>query len=330
MNEQTSPAKASFWDAVDAVCIINLAHRGDRLEKILRQLADCGAPPEKIHRIDAVWGKKLPDFGKHPLFKNCTEDEALFWGGRAGCLLSQRSCIAWAREHKCKRVLVLEDDAEFVHNLQGDVGAMLAETALHGPEWDLFFLGMTPYFDRAQPVASAATPEGNVHVARIMGPLCAHCYLVHERAYDNMLSLLPTENRIWRWLAFHLSYDSWIANEYGREAEQVVLGCYPNLCIQGEFYSDIEHIVLTHNQGALGGEPHPVAMVEPETFEALFHSPSFLLKKRLKIAAHYLLGLYYYGVGYRKFSVSIETAGYWGAFKAACKALRRRKQPAEK
>lgn len=328
MNLPEAPhSPASFWDTVDAVCIINLAHRGDRLASILRQLEAWDAPPEKIHRIDAVWGKKLPDFGRHPLFHHCTEEEALFWAGRAGCLLSHRACIEWATEHGCERILILEDDAEFVADLQGPIGTMLADAALSGPRWHLFYLGMTPYFNRAQPVATTSTPSGTVTVARVMGPLCTHCYLVHERAYPQMLRRMPTPENVWPWLAFHLSYDSWIANEFGREPEQTILGCYPNLCIQGESYSDIEDTVLTHNQGALGGQPHPVTFVEQDAFEAEFHHPSFLLKKGVKLAAHYLLGLYYYSAGYRKFSVSIENAGYLGAARAAFHALRGRKKP---
>lgn len=322
-----SRVQSSFWEAIDAICIINLAHRGDRLEAIRSQLEACRAPQKKIHRIDAVWGKQLPGFMQHPLFRNCTEEEAHFWAGRAGCLLSHRACVEWAAKRGYERILILEDDAEFVTDLQGPIGAMLADTALNGTEWDLFYLGMTPYCNRAQAIAAADAPAGTVHVARIMGPLCTHCYLTHERAYPKLLQRLPTSKNVWSWLAFHLSYDSWIANEFGREPEQVILGCYPNLCIQGESYSDIEDTVLTHNQGALGGAPHPVAFVEREAFEAEFHTPSFLLKKGVKIAAHYLLGLYYFAAGYRKFSVSIESAGYRGAFLAACKALRGRKQP---
>lgn len=329
MDDAAQPLSATpspFWEAVDAVCVINLAHRTDRWEDISRQLERCGAPAEKIHRIDAVWGKKLPGFGTHRLFRGCTEEESLFWAGRAGCLLSHRRCFEWAAAQGFARILILEDDAEFKDDLQGNIGAMLAETALHHPIWDLFYLGMTPYFGAAQQVAAVDTDAGTVRAARVMGPLCTHAYLAHERAFGPMLSLLPQEAKVWQWLAFHLSYDSWIANEYGRSSRRTILGCYPNICIQGASYSDIEHVELTHNQGALGGRAYPVSLVDAAAFEAFFRSPAFLLKKQAKIGAHYLLGLAYYLFGYRKFSVSIETAGYWGAMKAACRVLRRRKK----
>ena len=139
-----------------------------------------------------------------------------------------------------------------------------------------------------------------------------------------MLKELPSEQNIWRWQATHLSYDSWIANEYGRSSKITVLGCYPNLCSQGLFFSDIEFHDIQHGIGALGSKSWPVTFVDTATFAAQFHKPKFILKKWMKLAAHAALGVYYRFCGYRKFSVSIESAGYIGAFKAALQVLRQR------
>lgn len=320
--EQAS--SSSFWQSIDGICVINLDHRNDRWESIHTQLLQLGVPDEKIHRISAVWGKTLPGYKKGRLFRNCTEDEALFWAGRAGCELSHGKCIQYIADHGWQKALILEDDAVFVHNLDGTVGKMLSDVANRSDEWDLFFLGMTPYYSKAEKCVASESPKGEVTVARIMGPLCAHCYLVSANACKKILPFIPQEKNVWRWLAFHLSYDSWIANEIGRSRSYTMYGCYPNLCVQGEFYSDIEHVRICHNLGAYGGTPHPVTYISGKEFRSIFRSPSFLCKKYMKILAHYMLGIYYYAVGYKKFSVSIENAGYFGALKAALGVLKKR------
>lgn len=316
-------APASFWNLIDAVCIINLDHRTDRWETIGSRLKTI-VPEQKIHRISAVWGKKLPGYREHRLFHGITEEEALFWAGRAGCVLSHRKVLELVGQNGWNNTLILEDDAELLDNLDGTIGDLLSRTILNAPRWDLFYLGCTPYSDRAVLIDREKTSQDTVNIARIVGPLCTHAYLVNDRSAEDYVNRLPDENGIWAWLAWHNSLDSWIANEYGNRTAATILGCYPNLVIQGQSYSDIEHIDITHNQGGLGGTPHPVQYIGEEQFARMLHAPKYLLKRQLKIAAHYALGAYYHMAGYRKFSVSIENAGYWGAIKAAWQVLRQR------
>lgn len=315
--------QVQFWDYIDGVCVINLDHRTDRWQDLSRQLAH--VPAEKVHRVSAVWGKMLPDYKKGPYFAGCTEEESLFWAGRAGCLLSHRKSIQYAKDRHWERVLILEDDALFHDSLCGEIGQMLVGVMQTQPTWQMFYLGFTPYYPEASPIHRVETARGMLTVARIMGPLCTHCYVVHQSAYDDMLRDLPTEQNVWAWQATHLSYDSWIANEFGRTGRRFIMGCYPNLCSQGLYYSDIEHHEIQHGIGALGQESWPVKYVDVAAFAKIFGSPRFLLKKWMKLAAHAALGVYYRWCGYRKFTVSIESAGYRGAIKAALRVLKRRK-----
>ncbi|MBR1979472.1 MAG: glycosyltransferase family 25 protein [Akkermansia sp.] len=314
--------EGQFWDYIDGVCVINLDHRTDRWQELSNQLNH--VPTGKVHRISAIFGKKLPGYKQGPYFAGCTEEESLFWAGRAGCLLSHRKCIQYAKDNQWERVLILEDDAVFHDALSGEIGQMLVEVMQTQTSWQMFFLGSTPYHPVASPVKHINTAQGDVTAARIMGPLCAHCYIVHSSSYDDMLKELPTEENVWEWQATHLSYDSWIANEFGRESKRTILGCYPNLCSQGLYYSDIEHREIQHGIGALGEDSWPVTFVDSATFASIFRSPRFVLQKWMKLAAHAVLGMYYRRCGYRKFTVSIQSAGYWGALKAALGVLKRR------
>lgn len=315
---------SSFWEKLDAVCVINLDYRTDRWEKINSYLSR-HMPAEKIHRVSAVYGRELPGYGTHVLFRNTTEQEAHFWAGRGGCLLSHQKALRLAQEKGWERTLILEDDAQFLDPLEGDIAQLLARVIDEQAAFDLMFLGMTPYYDKGVLLDRQMTPQGEIQVGRIMGPLCMHCYIVHGHAIPGILECQPNEARVWDWMACHLSWDSWIANEYGRTAKHIIYGCYPNLCVQAEFYSDIEHCMIKHDQGALGDTPHPVTWIPEKDFLRIFGSPKFLFKKYLKLFAHWVIGQFYYLVGYRMFHVSIESAGYFGALKAAVSELRTRK-----
>ena len=316
----------SFWETIGGVCVINLEHRQDRWQELAAELAPM-VPAEKLQRINAVWGKKLPGYRKHRLFKGCNEEESLFWAGRAGCALSHAASVRHAQQQGWPCVMILEDDACFLDNLQGEVGQMLAR-AMQQP-WDMLFPGMEPYDDQGV-LLDECQLEGTgevVKLYRILGPLNAHCYVLHERDYEPYLAALPQGDAdVWSWLAMHLSYDSWIANEYGRRADVRVLGLYPIVCVQRDSYSDIEHVCRSSDRGALGAGAFPITAVSEEDFQGRFRALAFLRRKWGKIVMHYALGCFYYMVGFRKFKVSVAKAGYWGALKAAWHDVRNRQK----
>ncbi len=315
-----------FWDNIDGVCVINLDHRTDRWEELHSELLQF-IPAEKIHRVSAVWGKKLPSYQKHRLFKGCNEDESLFWAGRAGCVLSHTKCIQMAKDQGWRNILVLEDDAHFVNDMKGKIGEMVQRVIQQDPQWDMFFLGLAPYDDQAALIDSCTTAAGQqVRAMRIMGPLNAHCYMVNAKLFDRYLSHLPKRAEdIWYWLAMNLSYDSWIANDIARQRATRTYGLYPIVCVQRDSWSDIEHIARSGGtSGAIGDPAFPVTEISLADFEKRYRQPKFILKKACKIGMHYALGCFYYLVGYRKFKVSVANAGYWGALKAAWADLKNR------
>lgn len=315
----------TFWEYIDAVCVINLDHRTDRWKKLQNELSFL--PKEKLHRISACWGKKLPTCGKGALFRGCTDEEKLFWAGRAGCVLSHRSCLKLAVEQQWKNVMILEDDACFLDDLNKTVGSMLSSIMENMPRLHMLFPGLAPYDDKGVQLSETKTDSGEtVKCFRILGPLNAHCYVVSGETAACMLRQLPNENTIWSWLAFHLSYDSWIANDFGKREEIYIVGLYPIVCVQRESASDIELTTRSSDAGRLGTAPFPITPVSDDVFSARFRSWSFLRKKLLKLSVHRALGILYYLIGFRRFQVSIANAGYLGALKAAFHVLRTRKK----
>lgn len=317
----------SFWSGIDAVCIINLDHRHDRWAALVEELRRF-VPEEKLCRVSAVYGVELPGYKAHRLFKGCTEEECRFWAGRAGCVLSHARCLQLARDKGWQRVMVLEDDALFLDDLCRSVGRMLARF-MQREDWDMIFPGMEPYDDKAVLLDEAHAENGQlVQACRILGPLTTHCYIVSGRAIERLAAALPQQKKVWHWVAMNLSYDSWIANDFGKLPQVFIVGLYPIICTQRESYSDIETETRSIGQGALGEEPFPVTLVSQDAFEVRYGSPRFRMKKAAKIGMHYALGCFYYVAGFRKFKVSVASAGWYGALKAAWADMRNRKKAA--
>lgn len=318
----------SFWSGIDAVCIINLAHRQDRWTALAGELREF-VPEGKLHRVEAVHGVELSGYKIHRLFKGCTEEECRFWAGRAGCVLSHARCLQLAREKGWERVMILEDDALFLDDLCGSIGNMLARL-LQKEDWDMVFPGMEPYDGWGVLLDEACAENGQtVQTCRILGPLNAHCYIMSAPAVQRALTFLPAPGDVWRWVAMNLSYDSWIANDFGTRRSVRIIGLYPIVCVQRESWSDIETMVRDSGRGALGSEPFPVSLVSESTFMARYGSPRFLMKRAAKIGMHHALGCFYYLAGFRKFKVSVAAAGWRGALKAAWRDIRNRQETAD-
>ncbi len=74
---------------IDAVYFINLDHRTDRLTQIQEEICKMGFPPEKIHRIQAIYKPEI---------------------GALGCTLSHIKTLDTFLESNHKTCIVLEDD----------------------------------------------------------------------------------------------------------------------------------------------------------------------------------------------------------------------------
>lgn len=96
-------------DKIDAVLYINLKHRIDRRQNILKELEKIGVDMSKVHRIDAV-------------------EEKL--NGHLGCGKSHCKTLEYAIENNYDNVLILEDDFRFTQSKQyvnDSVNVMLRE-----------------------------------------------------------------------------------------------------------------------------------------------------------------------------------------------------------
>ena len=221
------------WDKIDAIVCINLDEQTERWERWRQRFSEF-LPPEKIHRISAIRGVSLPGYGEPPWFTSRTGSRASYWGSGAGCLLSHRNALRYAKEQGWRNVLIFEDDA--VPELSEDGLKILDRTlgALRG-KW-LLYLG---YSEKPHPKGRNLTQENSASLWQIGGVLATHAYIVPESMYDALLAAMPEDDtmRIWPWMAKHRALDNFYRNEVSEWRDVKTYAILPLLFYQEFFYA---------------------------------------------------------------------------------------------
>lgn len=93
-----------------------------------------------------------------------------------GCADSHLSIIRQARLFGLKNVLIFEDDAMFVDNMESIIQPALQQ--LKDKPWDFFYLG-------GRLIAPAKKVSPNL--AKMIGAYCTHAYAVNHTMYDKIL-----------------------------------------------------------------------------------------------------------------------------------------------
>lgn len=220
-----------FWQAIDAVLVINLDHRIERWEQ-LRVDSEGLIPAEKLHRVSAVLGSEIPGFGKPPWFRG--GNRAKTWGARGGCVLAHRRALEMARQAGWGRVLILEDDAIFDAEFASDLDSLEASLIQSNLGWDICYLGFT---EPQGPYDTVARLSATRQIARLFGCKCTHAYLVNAQLRDWILAQLPDESTIWSWLSVNRAIDRWYLSTLGKHF--TVLAVAPSLILQKDDFSDI-------------------------------------------------------------------------------------------
>jgi glycosyl transferase family 25 len=247
LNSQSSntTGKQSFWDQIDAILVINLKHRNDRWEKLLSELKVFGVDKKAV-RIEAIDGKKLPGYNQKPWFtKKTPENVAKMKAGSAGCCLSHRKAIEFAKAQGYKRILLMEDDARFKEEFNEAADDFLSQFLRNINQCDMLYLGFYQKTCVHVPTQKVHQDGLDYEIWKIRGPLMLHATVINERIYNRLLAGLPTAKVIWPWMTYWGSIDSWIQNKLGRQNNVYIYGCRPNLVVQHANYSDICGRLLT-------------------------------------------------------------------------------------
>lgn len=167
----------NLLDFFERAYVINLASRTDRRREMEHELrrADVGLRPEQLANQVEFFPAIRP-----------TEAAPFTLVGRKGASLSFLSVLKDARARGLSRVLVLQDDAEFVPDFQRRAGAVLAELAAR--PWGVAQLGYL-----GEPVAAPADPAPRLHEfdGEVIG---AHCCGVSQLALERLIALFERQH----------------------------------------------------------------------------------------------------------------------------------------
>ncbi|MBX2853301.1 MAG: glycosyltransferase family 25 protein [Phycisphaeraceae bacterium] len=247
--------------------VVNLAERTDRWERISGILSK-HLPADQVVRVDAIKGVDLPGYKQRPWFRDHTPEKvSTMKAGAAGCCLSHRKAIEMARDAGYRRILLLEDDADFQNELDGPEGDAVASVLKDDSAWDMFYLGYYQKHNKHY-VAKRLEIDGKpFELRRIRGPLMLHAAVIHERVFDAMLDGLPNPKNPWPWMAYWGSVDAWIQNRFGRDPRIRIWATEPKLVMQVATWSDICGRMLTEAESQGMHRPTHATPLDEHAFE---------------------------------------------------------------
>lgn len=189
----------------DAVYLINLPHRQDRLKQHMKSRNKNQIHHQNYIIFEAVDGKKLD--------LNNWE----FSAGALGCLESHLQILKDARLKGYEKILVFEDDFEFVKGFNQKMKTVLKELPA---DWDMLYLHSNHYY--------APTPYSN-NLDKCNGALTTVAYGANRAIFDTLINLIELRKR---------QVDVEFASLHAS------MNCYStkkNLCFHYNGYSDVNH-----------------------------------------------------------------------------------------
>lgn len=158
----------SINDFFEAVVVINLKRRPDRLEKVTRELTR--------HNIAASVAEARDGRMMYP---NHNPKVA----GQLGCMHSHLDVIEYAHDNNFSNILILEDDVQFYEHLEQRITPGLQALPSN---WDIVYLGGNT---NGEPGALMRYADG---LQKVNYLLCLHAYAINQRAYDAILNYSKT------------------------------------------------------------------------------------------------------------------------------------------
>ena len=203
---------------LDKVFVINLEHRTDRKENILKQLAKVGITDYEF--FPAIRPTEEDVQAWNPRFLNPMPgwfqgDVTKYKIGSLGCLLSHRAIMRLCIERDYQNVLVLEDDTEF------QIGCPLDSiwSVVQPPEFGLLYLA-------GNHRGATLTPHSKF-VTKVRGTLTTGSYLVHRSIMPAIVEGLDR-------------YDREVDVFYAFLQTQYPCYCiFPHIARQADSFSDI-------------------------------------------------------------------------------------------
>lgn len=199
----------------DEIYCINLSRRTDRW---LTCCEEFDKQKINVKRISAIDGN--PDNIKHSI-----KEPYIFKNGMIGCALSHLEVIKDAKKNNYSKILVLEDDIEFIENVN-DV--FFSKISFLPEDWKMLYFGGNHLGNHIEDV--------NQHFFKIKNTYTTHCLGLKNDMFDVFIERVP------------FNIDKPIDVIFAEWQKQYASYCFmPHLAWQRKGFSDIDNAYVDYD-----------------------------------------------------------------------------------
>ena len=170
-------------DYFDKLICINLDKRKDRLIESQQQWS---ANNLIVERMSAVEGNPMEWRHVRDRDAGINEIKNQSWIGAAGCMASHVNIWKRAKAEGWKNVLIIEDDCDFIPDLQNKFNELIKEVP---DDWDMLYFGGV-HEERNGKFIPTKVSENVVKCARM---ITTTCYAINESCYDLAINSVLAE-----------------------------------------------------------------------------------------------------------------------------------------
>ncbi len=158
------------------------------------------------------------------------------YNSELGGTISHTRVIKKIKDEKFERVLILEDDVEFIKDFMEKAEIAINELP---KDWDILFFGGNH---------TGGYRMVSEHIGRVYKTFALHCYAVNGKAaadiYDNMIRFIGHVLGSNHQLTPSIAADFFMAKLH---PIMNVYSVFPNISWQRESFSDIQHDVMNYD-----------------------------------------------------------------------------------
>ena len=220
------------FDAFDAVFVLNLEKRNDRMERVNDVLHYLQIQFERFNAIDS---EVVTGLHNNLIGKNVTS--TMTRPGYLACLLSHLSIYKTALDRGFKRVLILEDDILIHKNAKENIKTFMQQVPNN---WDMIYFGYLPLSEDLQYWSYLNFEPVNVNpiknesnVFRAKGLWCTHAYAITSKFMRDIIEMYGN-TAFEQWLEI----DRFLVHQQ-KQKKYAIYGCNPPLFGQYASESDL-------------------------------------------------------------------------------------------
>ncbi len=209
-----------YNDFFDKIFIVNLDERKDRWDEIQKELNKFGVT--NIERYSAI----KPDVSDIPInFYNKLvspwKQSPKYIQGCMGCKMSHYNIVKLARERNYNKILILEDDMQFIHDKEENIKELNTAITNVPNNWHLLYLS-------GNHIHHPENIKENIY--KINHTLTTHAYAIHSNIFEYILETMMETG---------CELDNYYIEKIQQQGKSYTIK--PGLATQSPSYSNVLH-----------------------------------------------------------------------------------------